>query len=410
MTTAPLLLVSDQIAGRVRLLTVPDGTPVAALEGRHLAEHPGFLALPGGRLACVDDRAGELLVLDPFGALRGGPLVGRRLPVATPAEQLAADPAGRRLALTTGLGDNNTPWSELLTVLDLASGDCVRVRTRAGEPGVTVLTDPADGDGTWVALRHREPGAWDVHRWSDLLDAAPGCPPAAAHHSVPLPPDGHGDAQDPLSGRTFAATSEGVHRARLQDGVLLPEATLPWRAPGRGYFLRLDPRRRTLWSCLRGGPAEPHRWSEWTNHAWRHEIDGHRTEVCDLGPGLVFRMAFTGRHAAFTRIHPDGDELLLLDAGSSRPEVVRRVPLSAMEGAPQGGRSPWEGVQRRAVAASPGAGWVAVSRGGHGEVLLLDADGGGEPRVLDVGTPLDHGGRLAMIGVGDGAEGDANGR
>ncbi|MYS28893.1 hypothetical protein GTW38_18540, partial [Streptomyces sp. SID7804] len=63
-------------------------------------------------------------------------------------------------------------------------------------------------------------------------------------------------------------------------------------------------------------------------------------------------------HTAFTRIHPDGDELVLLGAD----DTVRRVPLPAMDGAPRRGGTPWEGVQRRAVAASPDSGWVAVTR------------------------------------------------
>ncbi len=63
---APVLLVSDHVAGAVHLLTVPDGAVAGRLTGRHLSEHAGFLALPGGRVACVDDRRGELLVLNPY--------------------------------------------------------------------------------------------------------------------------------------------------------------------------------------------------------------------------------------------------------------------------------------------------------------------------------------------------------
>ncbi len=114
----PVLLVSDHVAGAVHLLTAPDGAVAGRLTGRHLSEHAGFLALPGGRVACVDDRRGELLVLDPFAEQ----LVERTVPVAVPAEHLACDPSGRRLAVTTGLGKNSEPWSDLLTVVDLATG------------------------------------------------------------------------------------------------------------------------------------------------------------------------------------------------------------------------------------------------------------------------------------------------
>ncbi|AZM63948.1 MULTISPECIES: hypothetical protein [unclassified Streptomyces] len=398
MTDAPLLLVSAHVEGVVRVLTLPDGTEVHRLTGRHLSEHAGFLALPHGRVACVDDQRGELLVLDPF----GGELVTATVPVAVPAEHLAADPSGRWVAVTTGLGKNPTPWSDLVTVVDLATGDAARVRTRADEPGVTVL----GGEDPLVVLRHRAPGALAVHRFAGLLGAPPGCPQAAPHAEVPLPSDGHGDAQDPVHGDVFAATGAGVHRARRDGGTLVPGPPIPWEAPGRGWYLRLDPVRRALWSTVRGGPPDPVRWPEWTNHAWRHDLESGRTDLTALGPGLVFRLALARDHAVFTRVHPDGDELILLHTGGD----LRRCPLPPMDGAPRRGGSPWEGVQRRAVAASPDAGWVAVTRGGHGHVHVVDARTGEEAALLHAGTELRHGGHLMMRTRSDGAEGDPVGR
>lgn len=398
MPATPVLLVSDHVAGTVHVLTVPDGAVVGRLTGRHLSEHAGFLALPGGRTACVDDRRGELLVLDPF----GGRLVEHAIPVAVPAEHLACDLSGRRLAVTTGLGKNGEPWSDLLTVVDLATGEAARVRTRVGEPGVTVL----GGADPLVVLRHREPGSLAAHRFADLLAAPPGCPPVTPHAVLPLPDDGHGDAQAPGSEQVFAATSEGVHRARRQGDALAAGAVVPWGSPARGWYLRLDTRRPALWTTLRGGDPDPLRWPEWTNQAWRHDLGTGRTRLTDLGPGLVFRLALARRHTAFTRVHPDGDELLLLDAD----DVVRRLPLPAMDGAPRRGGTPWEGVQRRAVAASPGSDWIAVSRGGHGEVHLVDAETGCEAARPRLSTPLDHGGHLALRVRDDGADGDPVGR
>ncbi|MFF5638002.1 YncE family protein [Streptomyces sp. NPDC012825] len=395
---ASVLLVSDHVDGAVYVLDVPSGTVTGRLTGRHLSEHAGFLALPGGRVACVDDRRGELLVLDPF----GGELVELAVPVAVPAEHLACDPSGRRLAVTTGLGRSAEPWSDLLTVVDLATGGAARVRTRVGEPGVTVL---GDGDPL-VVLRHREPGALAVHRFADLLAARPGCPVVQPHAVLPLPDDGHGDAQDPASGRVFAATGAGVHAARRKSGGLVAEAVIPWESPARGWYLRLDTRRRALWSTLRGGAPDPLRWPDWTNRAWRHDLETGRTVLTDLGPGLVFRLALARDHTAFTRVHPDGDELVLL--GSD--DTLRRVPLPAMTGAPRRGGTPWEGVQRRAVAASPGDHRVAVTRGGHGEVHLVDARTGHETARVRLDTPLHHGGHAVLLGRNDGADGDPLGR
>ncbi|WP_432076152.1 YncE family protein [Streptomyces wuyuanensis] len=394
----PALLVSDHVNGSVQVVTVPDGAVTGRLIGRHISEHAGFLALPGGRVACVDDRRGELVVLDPFAEK----LVEQTVPVAVPAEHLACDPSGRRLAVTTGLGENAEPWSDLLTVLDLDTGDTARVRTRVGEPGVTVL----GGDDPLVVLRHREPGELAVHRFADLLAAPPGCPPVAPHAVLPLPDDGHGDAQAPGTGHVFAATGEGVHRARRKGDVLDAEAVIPWGSPARGWYLRLDTRRQALWSTLRGGDPDPLLWPEWTNQAWHHDLETGRSLHTELGPGLVFRLALARRHTAFTRIHPDGDELVLLGADGT----VRRIPLPAMEGAPRRGGTPWEGVQRRAVAASPGSDWIAVTRGGHGEVHLVDAETGHEAARLRLGTPLHHGGHMTLRSRNDGADGDPVGR
>ncbi|MES9808011.1 hypothetical protein [Streptomyces cinereoruber] len=395
---ASALLVSDHVDGAVYVLTVPSGTATKRLTGRHLSEHAGFLALPGGRVACVDDRRGELLVLDPF----GDELVELAVPVAVPAEHLACDPTGRRLAVTTGLGKNGEPWSDLLTVVDLTTGEAARVRTRVGEPGVTVL----GGGDPLVVLRHREPGALAVHRFADLLAARPGCPVAVPHALLPLPDDGHGDAQDPGPGRVFAATGTGVHTARRKGDGLVAEEVIPWESQARGWYLRLDTRRRALWSTLRGGDPDPLRWSDWTNRAWCHDLETGRTLLTDLGPGLVFRLAFARDHTAFTRIHPDGDELVLLGSDGT----LRRVPLPAMAGAPKRGGTPWEGVQRRAVAASPGDHWVAVTRGGHGEVHLVDARTGHETARVRLDTPLRHGGHATLLGRNDGADGDPLGR
>ncbi|MGA5493768.1 hypothetical protein ACPCSP_05300 [Streptomyces cinereoruber] len=395
---ASALLVSDHVDGAVYVLTVPDGTVTKRLTGRHLSEHAGFLALPGGRVACVDDRRGELLVLDPF----GDELVELAVPVAVPAEHLACDPTGRRLAVTTGLGKNGEPWSDLLTVVDLTTGEAARVRTRVGEPGVTVL----GGGDPLVVLRHREPGALAVHRFADLLAARPGCPVAVPHALLPLPDDGHGDAQDPGPGRVFAATGTGVHTARRKGDGLVAEEVIPWESQARGWYLRLDTRRRALWSTLRGGDPDPLRWSDWTNQAWCHDLETGRTLLTDLGPGLVFRLAFARDHTAFTRIHPDGDELVLLGSDGT----LRRVPLPAMAGAPKRGGTPWEGVQRRAVAASPGDHWLAVTRGGHGEVHLVDARTGHETARVRLDTPLHHGGHATLLGRNDGADGDPLGR
>ncbi|GLW11518.1 hypothetical protein Misp01_66460 [Microtetraspora sp. NBRC 13810] len=423
--TSLRLVAADHVAGVIYVIEPRTGRTLARLDGRHLAEHAGFLHLGGARLAFVDDLAGELVVLDPFAAGTGDPLVVATAPVAVPAEHLAADPGGRYMVVTSGCGRAWEPWSDLLTVVDLTpetgAGEAVRprsarVRTRVGEPGVTVLTDRAvqagGADDLLVLLRHRMPGALDAYRLSHLLDAPPGCPTAEPLTRLPLPDDGHGDAADPGTGQVFAATGTGVHRARLGRTGLVAAPPLAWDTPGRdggrGYYLRLDPARRILWSTVRGGPGEPGEWPLWSNDAWWHRLDDATTGRVPLGPGLVFRLAFCTGRVVFSRIHPDGDELIVV--GAEDPAVLVRVPLPPMDDAPRRGGTPWDGVQRRAVAASPAAPLVAVTRGGHGQIHLLDISAGTDLRTLDLPTPFEEGGHMAMIGTDDGSAGDTVGR
>ncbi|MFD9717207.1 hypothetical protein [Streptomyces sp. NPDC059076] len=409
MPLSPLLVVADQVAGSLRILNLPDGQESSVIDGRHLAEHAGFLALPRSRTAFVDDRAGELVVLDPYGPAHGRPLIETTVPVAVPAEHLAADPTGTRLAVTTGLGHHEEAWSDLVTAVDLrAPGgpDAVRFRARTGEPGVTLT----GSDDPLIVLRHREPGLLAAYRHTDALGTTPGCPRPEPRSTLSLPDDdGHGDAHDPYTRRLFAAAGSGVHRMRYEGADLVPEAPLPWIGPGRGYYLRLDPARRLLWSGIRSGPPEPDQWHRWDNDAWWHHLDSGHTGRLPLGPGLVFRLAVAARHIAYARVHPDGDELVLVEPGQS-PRISARIALPAMSGAPQQGTTPWDGVQRRAIAASPAGSLIAVTRGGHGEIELVDADRPDQRHTLTVPTPLDEGGRLTLLYPDDPAHADTVGR
>ncbi|WP_240797436.1 hypothetical protein [Streptomyces sp. F001] len=58
------------------------------------------------------------------------------------------------------------------------------------------------------------------------------------------------------------------------------------------------------------------------------------------------------------------------------------------------------------MAASPGADWIAVTRGGHREVHVFDARTGNEAARLKLDTPLRHGGHTMLRTQTDGAEGD----
>ncbi|NWL12318.1 hypothetical protein DM793_13650 [Paenarthrobacter nitroguajacolicus] len=406
--TAEILIVADQKAGNVQFLDPSAGRVQRRLDSLVLAEHAGFLPLGGGKCAFIDDAGGALIVVNAF-----GDETPQTISVAVPGEHLACDPTGRFVAVTTGLGLSWEPWSDLLTVVDLepdGGPTSRRIRTRAGEPGVVVSDTP---DGPAAVVRHREPGGIESISINKILDEGVHCPQLQGLQ-VEASPDGHGDAIDPATGTMFVATGQGLERfdVRKSQPEILP--TLAWGVPGRAYFLRFCPRRRVLVAVLREGGAEPRNWTSWINTLWVHHLDTGRTRTAPLGQGLVFRFALTATGVATARVHPDGDQLTMHNLGpldGAAPELRATWELPSMDGAPRPGHEPWDNAERRAIAASPSSELVAVTRGGHGEVHVVDtAEPGGLLQTSTLDTPLHDGGHLAWISSGDSSPGDTVGR
>ncbi len=406
--TEEILIVADQKAGNVRLLEPLSGRVQRRLDSLVLAEHAGFLPLGGGKCAFIDNAGGALVVVDAF-----CDVPPRIIPVAIPGEHLACDPPGRFIAVTTGLGLSWEPWSDLLTVVDLQSDGgptSRRIRTRAGEPGVVVSETP---DGPAAVVRHREPGGIESISIKQILDEGVHCPQLQGLQ-VNASPDGHGDAFDPTTGTMFVATGQGLERfdVRKPQPQILP--AIAWGVPGRAYFRRFCPRRRVVVAVLREGGAEPRSWATWNNTLWVHHLDTGQTQSTPLGQGLVFRFALTATGIASARVHPDGDQLTMHHLGPSdvaAPELRGTWELPSMDGAPRPGHEPWDNAERRAIAASPSSEFVAVTRGGHGEVQVVDtAEPGNHLQTIALDTPLHDGGHLAWLSAEDTAPGDTVGR
>lgn len=370
-------------------------------EGTVLADHAGSVPHGSGQqtgLLYADDLRGELVEISPWAT--SGPWWRPVASIAVPAEHLARSGDGTVAAVTTGVGASPEPWSDLLTVVDLTdpTGPAPRrVRLRADEPGVVLTPPTIRAPRGHVVVRHREPGHLDVHDAAVLLFAGPGCPTVTPKHRAPLPADGHGDALDPATGRVFTATGEGLHTHHLTEDGALTGTVFPWGLDGRAYYLRLDPAGTALWATVRGGPSSPTCWQDWSNHLWRLDLATGQVTTRELGPGLVFRLTTTARLVVVARCHPDGDEVLAAQRDNLAAPLTR-VRLPAMEGAARPGHEPW-GAERRALAGSPSTDRVAVSRGGHGQVHVLDAEGAPEfERTLRLPGPLSTGGHLAWLG------------
>ncbi|GAA1456731.1 hypothetical protein NE857_18005 [Nocardiopsis exhalans] len=387
------LLVADYRAGRT--YAVADGA-VRELGNAVLAEHAGFLALPGpgsGPAGCafVDDRSGALVVSGDRGE--------QRFPVAIPGEHIACDASGRYVVVTTGLGANAQPWSDVVTLVDLERGESVRFRSRVGEPGAMVVPDQAGGEPALV-LRHREPGALEAFPLSRCLDVAAHVPRITGEAVRGIADDGHGDVVDQRTGIAATATSRGLERFVVEGGVPRMLDTVAWPVPGRSYYLRLDPENGRAVGVVRGGPASPTAWTEWTNHLVDTDLSTGETRCLELPHGLAFRFALGGSRAAVATIHPDGDELTVIERAEPSTRVAHTVALPAMSCPPAPGHLPWDPVgdapaQRRSVAVDPTGTTVAVTRGGDGQLHLF-RDGGLD--TVTVPSPLDEGGHLYWQG------------
>uniref|UniRef100_UPI003F4980A1 hypothetical protein n=1 Tax=Paenarthrobacter nicotinovorans TaxID=29320 RepID=UPI003F4980A1 len=403
-----ILMVADHKAGSLQLLNPRTGQMRQRLDAVVLAEHAGFLPLGGGKCAFIDDAGGTLVIVDAFGD--EPPL---SIPVAIPGEHLACDPTGRFIAVSTGLGLSWEPWSDLLTVVDLkfdGGPASRRIRTRTGEPGVVVSETP---DGPTAVMRHREPGAIESISIKQIFKEGVHCPQLRGQQ-VSAPDDGHGDAFDPGTGTMFVATGQGLERFNVTKNQPESLPALDWNVPGRAYFLRFCPRRRILAAVLREGGAEPRRWTTWNNTLWVHYLDSGRTETAPLGEGLVFRFALTATGAATARVHPDGDYLAMHGLGPEDDSALKlrgTWELPSMDGAPRPGHEPWDNAERRAIAASPSSELVAVTRGGHGEVHIIDTSLPGSPlETITLDTALHDGGHLAWLSPCDADPGDTVGR
>ncbi|WP_017598927.1 hypothetical protein [Nocardiopsis lucentensis] len=387
------LLVADYRAGRT--YAVADGA-VTPLGDAVLAEHAGVLTLPrrgedGPARAFVDDRSGALVVCGPHGE--------RRFPVAIPGEHLACDASGRYVVVTTGLGANAEAWSDVVTLVDLERGGSARFRSRVGEPGAMIVPDQAGGEPA-VVLRHREPGALEALPLSRCLDVAPHVPRITGEAVREIADDGHGDVVDQRTGVAATATGEGLERFVVEGGVPRMLGTVAWPVPGRAYYLRLDPATGRAVGVVRGGPASPTRWTEWTNHLVDIDLSTGRTRRLELPRGLAFRFALGGTRAAVATIHPDGDELTVIERADPLMGAAHRIPLPAMSCPPSPGHLPWDPVgdapaQRRAVAVDPTGTTVAVTRGGDGQLHLFHD---GRLDTVTVPSPLDEGGHLHWHG------------
>ncbi|MBM4408200.1 MAG: hypothetical protein FJ038_06310 [Chloroflexi bacterium] len=339
----------------------------------------------------TDGDTHELVVLDLAGTT---PKIDARVKLAGPATHIAISPAYDYVAVSSGEGKN-------FTLVDLATMATTVVPLITGEPGIMLAGSP-------LAVYHRndEPAIVEVFRVADIV--AGRLEPA---QQVAIGPAGHGEVAVHGLNRVMVATDEGVDLLDVIGGGVRYDRQLPWntvdRQGGRGYYARLGSDGVRAFSYLRI-VADPDKdeswetWELWDNDSYIANAQTGEVRRTELGKGLVYRMGLGANRALYSRIHPDGDEAIVLDTDVTSPtfgSVLSRIPLPSLTRGPVAGVEPWSSESRR-VTIMPDDSLGFVTAGGDSKVVVIDISSGAIRTTLTTPTPLAGGGYLLAVGPG----------
>ncbi len=376
------LAVADPKSRLLYVYSLPDLALVDTVEDVAVNAHVGFIPLPNGQLLFIDDAAAQLMAIDVHGDHVD------TYQAAVPGayfSHIAIDSDHARYA-AVGSDDPAAP----ITLVDLETWETTPVAVQEpGEVGLMLTRD---------TLFHRNDvlNQIEAYRLDDVLAGN-----VALIASVQIGAGGHGESITRSGDTLYTATDDGIEAVGWDGSNLTYLTTYPWdsadRTGGRGYFQRLslDGSRIVSYTADRAAPETE--WETWTNDALLIDAADGVTERIELGAGYVFRFGLSQESALFYRISGDGDEAIVLDLASG--DVSQRIPLEPMTTGPAAGDAIYEINQYRAVAASTDGAWGFVTRGGDGVVEVLDLERGEVATTIEVGSPLNGGGYLAVFGA-----------
>jgi hypothetical protein len=388
-TDRQLLAIADPVAEVLYLYATPDLEPVGQIDNVAVQGHAGMLPMPDGTVLFVDEPRSRLVAV---GLVDGTAAIVHEVAVSQPVSHIAVDPEAMYAAV--GSSDPAAP----ITLVDLATWEATPLPlTDTGEVGLALSSSPA-------TLYHRNDVLFRIESYlvSDVL--AGNLEP---HAKVETGPGGHGESFDAASGRLYIATDEGIDVVQTDGPELTYVTTLPWdasgRTGGRGYFQRLtfDGTHVVSYTADRTAPEEE--WDTWANDLWLADTTTDAVQRVELGPGYVFRFALSETSALFYRLHPDGDEAILVDLDPASPtfgKVTSRIPLEPMSGGPVAGATPYT-TEFRTTGITPDGAWGFVSAGGDGTVAVLDLGAGEIVSTIELPTPLTGGGSMTVFGTPD---------
>lgn len=376
------LAVADPESRLLHVYSLPGLALIDTVEDVAVNAHVGFIPLPNGQLLFMDDAAAQLMAIE----VHGDHVDSYQAAIPGASYSHIAIESDRARYAAIGSDDPASP----ITLVDLETWDTMPVAVEEpGEVGLMLTHD---------TLFHRNDVLNQIEAYA-LDDVLAGKVTMTA--SVQIGAGGHGESIT-LSGDTlYTATDDGIDAVAWDGSELTYLTTYPWdsgdRTGGRGYFQRLSLDGSQVISYTADRSAAETEWDSWTNDAVLIDSSEGGTRRIELGDGYVFRFGLSHDAALFYRMGGDGDEAIVLDLASG--DVSQRIPLDPMTTGPAAGDAIYEINQYRAVAASTDGAWGFITQGGDGVVVVLDLTIGEVAGTIEVGTPLNGGGYLAVFGA-----------
>jgi len=385
------LLVADPMAEVVYLYDLPGYTKVAEFANTKLSTHLGAMALPDGRTVFVDDKNGEVVVLD---SLANPPSVLARAKAPSPAIWGAVDPGLTHFVYSS---NPNAEHVAPAVLLDLKSYKATEFRIpMKGEGELHVALG-----GSPLTLYAGTPGELRSYLVSEALKG--NTTPAAISE---INPGSHGAViTHTAPNRLLISDLASFDVVEYAGTVLKASRGLAWDAEGRNGGRNGRPRLSQDGNYVYGSlaatvPAE--QWQTRQNDLHIVDLKAEKVRRVALAPGIVGRFQLSGPYALFYNIHPDGDNALLLDtnpASSSFQQVIARVPLAKLTNAPVAGENA-TGKEARGGAITRDGKLAFVSHGGDGKVSVIDTSQKAVTSTISTPTQLKGGGYLLAIQKG----------
>jgi YVTN family beta-propeller protein len=383
------LLVADVTGEVIYVYDVAEMKKVAEFPSMKLSLHLGAMALPDGRAVFVDDKNGEVVVLQ---ALGDKPTIVAKTKAKTPAIWGAVDPGLNYLVYSNAM-DKATQVA-VATVLDLKDYKTYELPVNLkgdGELHVALAGSPPMLYATTVN---------EVHAYA-VADIVKGNAKSLGYTEVN--PSLHGlVVTHSTPPRIGVSAIKSFDITDYAGSNLKPIKSVSWDADGRSGGRNGRPRLSADGNFVYGAiaaavPAEA--WQTRQNDIHIVDLKQDRSKRLALAPGVVGRFQLSAAYGLFYNMHPDGDFAYLFDtnpASKTFQTVVARIPLAPLSNAPKAGQDA-VAFEARGGAILPDGRLAFVSHGGDGKVSVIDTEKRAVISQISLPTPLKGGGYLLAL-------------